>query len=203
MCLIHPKTGASGSPVFPGHVRDPLRCFSRRARQELRFEWCWSDVGPTVPEICPFSWKLLFFGRMSKFDSGALPVFVFVFVCANLYSYLCICICICVFVFVFVYLYLYLITTTFCFGSFLMKIHSWLLRLALHDNLGVFKGHGSFLGNWASETLSEGIPVQLFDSPPYSPCRWGLKWTNNSLFCLGHFLAPDPKWAYFYESVPP
>ena len=45
--------------------------------------------------------------------------FVFVFVCAYLYLYLCIC------VFVFVYLYLYLIMTTFCFGSFLMKIHSW------------------------------------------------------------------------------
>ena len=43
---------------------------------------------------------------MSKFDSGALPVFVFVFVCANLYLYLCICICICVFVFVFDHDYL-------------------------------------------------------------------------------------------------
>ena len=91
---LTPKTGASGSPVFPGHVRDPLRCFSRRARKELRFEGCWSDVGLTVPEIWPFSWTLLFFGRMSKFDSGALPVFVFVFVWANLYLYLCICICI-------------------------------------------------------------------------------------------------------------
>ena len=40
MCLLHPETGASGSPVFPGHVRDPLRCFSRRAGKELRFEGC-------------------------------------------------------------------------------------------------------------------------------------------------------------------
>ena len=40
-------------------------------------------------------------------------------------SCVCICICMCEFVFVFVYLYLYLIMTTFCFGSFLMKIHSW------------------------------------------------------------------------------
>ena len=50
--------------------------------------------------------KSFCFGPMSKFDSGALPVFVFVFVCANLYSYLCICICICVFVFVFDHDYL-------------------------------------------------------------------------------------------------
>ena len=100
---VTPKTGASGSPVFPGHVRDPLRCFSRRARKELRFEGCWSDVGLTVPEIWPFPWKLLFFRRMSKFDSRALHVFVVVFVCANLYLYLCICIC--VFVFVFVYFF--------------------------------------------------------------------------------------------------
>ena len=94
MSLWPPETGAFGSPVFPGHVRDPLRCFSGRARQELRFEWYWSDVGLTVPEIWPFSWKLLFFGRKSKFDFGAPPVFVFVFVCAYLYLYLCICICI-------------------------------------------------------------------------------------------------------------
>ena len=40
MCLLHPKTGASGSPVFPGHVRDPLWRFSCRARKELRFEGC-------------------------------------------------------------------------------------------------------------------------------------------------------------------
>ena len=128
-----PETGASGSPVFPGHVRDHLRCFSGRARQELRFEWCWSDVGLTVPEIWPFSWKLLFFGRMSKFDSGALPVFVFVFVCANLYLYLCICICICVFVFVFDHDYL-MFWFIFDENPFLR------LRLASHDNLGFFSG---------------------------------------------------------------
>ena len=128
-----PKTGASGSPVFPGHVRDPLRCFSGRARQELRFEWCWGDVGLTVPEIWPFSWKLLFFGRMSKFDSGALPVFVFVFVCANLYLYLCICICICVFVFVFDHDYL-LFWFIFDENPFLR------LRLALHEYLGTARG---------------------------------------------------------------
>ena len=51
---------------------------------------------------------------------GRLDTFVFVYLCICI----CICICICVFVFVFVYLYLYLIMTTFCFGSFLMKIHS-------------------------------------------------------------------------------
>ena len=64
MSQIHPKTGASGSPVFPGHVRDPLRCFSGRARQELRFEWRRGDVGLTVPEIWPFSP----FGGVSRID---------------------------------------------------------------------------------------------------------------------------------------
>ena len=133
---------------------------------------------------------------------------VFVYLCISvfvyLYLYLCICICMCEFVFVFVYLYLYLciciwylITTTFCFGSFLMKIHSWLLRLALHDNLGVFKGHGSFLGNRASETLSEGIPVQLFDRASGRNCRNEPKWTKNSLFCLSHFFASRPKLSRF------
>ena len=113
MSLWPPETGASGSPVFPGHVRDPLRCFSGRARQELRFEWCWGDVGLTVPEIWPFSWKLLFFGRMSKFDSGAL-------------SCICICICVCEFVFVFVYLYLYL-CIRICIWSWLpfVLVHFW------------------------------------------------------------------------------
>ena len=124
-----PKTGATGSPVFPGHVRDPLRCFSGRARQELRFEWRRGDVGLTVPEIWPFSSKLLFFGRMSKFDSGSLPVFVFVFVCANLYLYLCICICICVFVFVFDHDYL-LFWFMFDENPFLRS------RLVLHEYLG-------------------------------------------------------------------
>ena len=81
-------------------------------------------------------------------------------------------------VFVFVYLYLYLCICVFVFDHdyllflFIFDENPFLrLRLALHDNLGVFKGHGSFLGNRASETLSEGIPVQLFDSPPYSNCR--------------------------------
>ena len=49
------KTGASGSPVFPGHERDPLMCFSGGGRKELSFEGCWSDVGPTVPEIWAIS----------------------------------------------------------------------------------------------------------------------------------------------------
>ena len=95
---------------------------------------------------------------MSKFDSGALPVFVFVFVCANLYLYLCICICICVFVFVFDHDYL-LFWFIFDENPFLR------LRLALHEYLGVLAGTGSFLGDGKSETLSEGIPAQLFDSP--------------------------------------
>ena len=34
------KTGASGSPVFPGHERDPLMCFSGGGRKELSFEGC-------------------------------------------------------------------------------------------------------------------------------------------------------------------
>ena len=54
MCMLDPKTGAAGSPVFPGHDRDPLRCFSGCAGKELRFEGCRSDVGLTVPEIWPF-----------------------------------------------------------------------------------------------------------------------------------------------------
>ena len=100
---------------------------------------------------------------MSKFDSGALPVFVFVFVCANLYFYLCICICICVFVFVFDHDHL-LFWLIFDENPFLR------LRLASHDNLGVFKGNQVFLGEGASETLSEGIPGQLFDSPCRETC---------------------------------
>ena len=108
---------------------------------------------------------------MSKFDSGALSVFVFVFVCANLYLYLCICICICVFVFVFDHDYL-LFWFIFDENPFLR------LRLALHEYLGVFRGHGSFLGNRTSETLSEGIPDHVFDSPPYRNCRIGPKRTK-------------------------
>ena len=100
---------------------------------------------------------------MSKFDSGALSVFVFVFVCANLYLYLCIRICICVFVFAFDHDYL-LFWYIFDENPFLR------LRLASHDNLGVFTGTGSVLGDRASETLFEGIPGQLFDSPVWENC---------------------------------
>ena len=108
--------------------------------------------------------KTFYFGQRSKFDFGAPPVFVFVFVCAHLYLCVRICICICVFVFVFDHDYL-LFWFIFDENPFLI------LRLALHDNLGVFKGHGSFLGNRASETLSEGIPVQLFDRASGRNCR--------------------------------
>ena len=89
-----------------------------------------------------------------------------------MYLYLCvrICICVCVFVFVFAYLYLYLIMTTFCFGLFFDENPFLRLRLASHDNLGVFTGTGSVLGDRASETLFEGIPGQLFDSPVWENC---------------------------------
>ena len=50
------KTGASGSPVLQGHDRDPLMCFSGWGRKELRFEGCWSHVGPTVSEIWAILW---------------------------------------------------------------------------------------------------------------------------------------------------
>ena len=96
--------------------------------------------------------KSFCFGPMSKFDFGAPPLFVFVFVCANLY------LCICVFVFVFDHDYL-LFWFIFDENPFLI------LRLALHEYLGVLAGTGSFLGDGKSETLSEGIPAQLFDSP--------------------------------------
>ena len=69
---------------------------------------------------------------MSKFDSGALPVFVFVFVCANLYLYLCIC----VFVFVFDHDYL-LFWFIFDENPFLR------LRLALHEYLATERGTGT------------------------------------------------------------
>ena len=91
-------------------------------------------------------------------------MFVFVFVCANLYLYSCICICICVFVFVFDHDHL-LFWFIFDENPFLR------LRLASHDNLGVFTGTGSVLGDRASETLSEGIPVQLFDRASGRNCR--------------------------------
>ena len=105
--------------------------------------------------------KTFYFGQMSKFDP---PVFVFVFVCAYLYLCVRICICICVFVFVFDHDYL-LFWFIFDENPFLR------LRLASHDNLGFFCGHSSFLGNRTSETLSEGIPVQLFDRASGIHCR--------------------------------
>ena len=105
---------------------------------------------------------------MSKFDSGALRVFVFVFVCANLYLYLCICICICLSVFVLDHDYL-------LFGFIFDENPFLRLRLGSHDNLGFFRGYGSFLGNRTSETGSEYIPAQLFDSPLYSSGRIGPK----------------------------
>ena len=91
-------------------------------------------------------------------------MFVFVFVCANLYLYSCICICIGVLVFVFDHADL-LFWLIFDENPFLR------LRLASHDNLGFFCGHSSFLGNRTSETLSEGIPVQLFDRASGIHCR--------------------------------
>ena len=45
------KTGASGFPVLPRHVRDRLRCSADRRRKKLRFEGCWSNVGLTGHEI--------------------------------------------------------------------------------------------------------------------------------------------------------
>ena len=45
------KTGASGFPVLPRHVRDRLRCSADSRRKELRFEGCWSNEGLTVHEI--------------------------------------------------------------------------------------------------------------------------------------------------------
>ena len=45
------KTGASGFPVLPRHVRDCLRCSADSRRKKLRFEGCWSNVGLTVHEI--------------------------------------------------------------------------------------------------------------------------------------------------------
>ena len=105
--------------------------------------------------------KTFYFGQMSKFDP---PVFVFVFVCAYLYLCVRICICICVFVFVFDHDYL-LFWFIFDENPFLR------LRLALHEYLGVLAGGCKFLGNRTSETLSEGIPVQLFDRASGIHCR--------------------------------
>ena len=108
--------------------------------------------------------KTFYFGQRSKFDFGAPPVFVFVFVCAYLYLCVRICICICVFVFVFDHDYL-LFWFIFDENPFLR------LRLALHEYLGVLAGGCKFLGNRTSETLSEGIPVQLFDRASGIHCR--------------------------------
>ena len=90
-----------------------------------------------------------------------------------LYLYVRICICICVFVFVFDHDYL-LFWFIFDENPFLR------LRLALHEYLGVLAGTGSFLGDGKSETLSEGIPAQLFDSPWGENCQIGPKWTKKS-----------------------
>ena len=89
-------------------------------------------------------------------------MFVFVFVCANLYLYSCICICVLVFVFDHDDLLFWFI---FDENPFLR------LRLALHEYLGVLAGGGKFLGDRTSETLSEGIPVQLFDRASGRNCR--------------------------------
>ena len=95
---------------------------------------------------------------------------MFVFV-LNVRICICICvfgICICVFAFVFDHDYV-LFWFIFDENPFLR------LRLGSHDNLGFFRGYGSFLGNRTSETGSEYIPAQLFDSPLYSSGRIGPK----------------------------
>ena len=98
---------------------------------------------------------------------------------------ICICICMCVFVFAFVYLYLYL-CTCICIWSWL-PFNFWFifdenpflrLTLALHEYLGVLAGGAPFLGQGTSETLSEGIPAQLFDSPWSKICQIGPKRTK-------------------------
>ena len=129
MCLLDPKTGASGSPVFPGHVRDPLRCFSGRPGKELRFEGCRSDVGLTVQEIWPFPWKLFFRVKVQNLTSEP-PLYLYLYLCVRL------CICICVFLFVFVYLYLYLVMTTFWVRFIFDENPLLRLRMALHEYLG-------------------------------------------------------------------
>ena len=99
------------------------------------------------------------------------PVFVFVFVCVYLNLYSCICICICVFVFVFDHDYL--------FFWFIFDENPFLrLSLTSHDNSGVSWGNQPFLGDGTSETLSEGIPGQLFDSPCPQNCWIGPKRTK-------------------------
>ena len=130
--------------------------------------------------------KTFYFGQMSKFDP---PVFVFVFVCAHLYLCVRICICICVFVFVFDHDHL-LFWFIFDENPFLR------LRLASHDNLGVSRGGGPFLGDGTSETLSKGIPAQLFDSPWPDNCPKTAKMNKRVhsfvlvIFCLGTQTGP-------------
>ena len=100
--------------------------------------------------------RTFFLSQRSKFDFG-FDLHLY------LYLYARICICICVFVFVFDHDHL-LFWFIFDENPFLR------LRLASHDNLGVFTGTGSVLGDRASETLFEGIPGQLFDSPVWENC---------------------------------
>ena len=115
--------------MFPGHVRDPLRCFSGRAGKELRFEGCRSDVGLTVPEIWPFPCKLFFRVKVQNLTSEP-PLYLYLYLCVRL------CICICVFLFVFVYLYLYLVMTTFWVRFIFDENPLLRLRMALHEYLG-------------------------------------------------------------------
>ena len=92
----------------------------------------------------------------------------------------CICICICmrVFVFVFVYLCICICVFVFVFDHdhllflFISDENPFLrLRLALHEYLGVLGGGREVLGNRASETLSEDIPVLIFDRASGRHCR--------------------------------
>ena len=101
--------------------------------------------------------RTFFLSQRSKFDFG-FDLHLY------LYLYARICICICVFVFVFDHDHL-LFWFIFDENPFLR------LRLALHEYLGVLAGGCKFLGNRTSETLSEGIPVQLFDRASGRNCR--------------------------------
>ena len=92
----------------------------------------------------------------------------------------CICICICMRVFVFVFVYLCICICVFVFVFDHDHLLFWSifdenpflrLSLALHEYLGVLAGGRKFLGNRTSETLSEGIPVQLFDRASGRNCR--------------------------------
>ena len=117
--------------------------------------------------------KTFYFCPRSKFDFGAPPVFVFVFVCAYLYLYLYLCICICI-----------CLCVCVCDHDHLLSWFNFdenpFLRLSLtsHDNSGVSWGNQPFLGDGTSETLSEGIPGQLFDSPCPQNCWIGPKRTK-------------------------